>query len=201
MIRDRFRDQDYFDRGIAFKQAAIDKRRSNFAGIALPDRQTGCATDMWTYSTKLVIQRYSRGDPPRDLQVSVEQMRDLLALRQATLANPRLDEKDRAMYGRLDLATLYESLTLSRLPGGAARTCDGSPTRLRVDRASGRGCGARPGGERLWCVSDTRRSVQVPESLRRVGRGHRRITRPASRKTQEVRRGLVQADLANLLAR
>jgi hypothetical protein len=111
MIRDRFRDQEYFDRGIAFKQAAIDEDRSTLAAIALPDRQAGCATDMWTYSTKLVIQRYSRGDPPGDLQVSVEQMLDLLALRQATLANPRLDEKDRAMYGRLDLATLYESLT------------------------------------------------------------------------------------------
>lgn len=112
MVRDKLRDRDYFDQGVAFKQAVIDEDRLTLAAVLRPDGQAGCAADLWSYAIKLVIQRYSRGDAPKDMQASMVQMLDMLVLKQSTLANPRLDDKDRAMYGRLDLPTLYESLTL-----------------------------------------------------------------------------------------
>jgi len=112
MIRDALRDQDYFDRGISFKQQVIDKTEPTLAAIARHEGRIGRAIDLCRYATKLVIQRYSRGDAPHELGTSVTQMLEILALKQSTLATVQLTDKVREMYTRLDLARLYDGLTL-----------------------------------------------------------------------------------------
>ena len=112
MIRDALRGPNYFDRGIAFKQQVIDKEGPTIAAIAGHEGRIGRAIDLYKYATKLVIQRYSRGDALPDLRPSVVQILELLAVKQSTLATVQLTDKVREMYSRLDLARLYDALTL-----------------------------------------------------------------------------------------
>jgi hypothetical protein len=62
MLRDTRRDLEYFSKGIAFKQMAIDEDRPTIARLPRPEGQAGHASDVWDYSVKRVIQRFSRGD-------------------------------------------------------------------------------------------------------------------------------------------
>ena len=112
MNRDFRRDRDCFDRGIAFKQTVIDDDRPALATIARHEGRIGSASDLWTYSTTLVIQRYSRGDAPGEMRASVAQMLDMLEVMQSTLSSVELADDVRAMYSRFDLTIVYESLTL-----------------------------------------------------------------------------------------
>ena len=91
---------------------AIDEDRPTIARLPRPEGQAGRASDVWDYSVKRVIQRFSRGDAIADLRPDVARMLELLALKQATATSPQLPEKLRPMYTRLDLGVLYDTFTL-----------------------------------------------------------------------------------------
>jgi hypothetical protein len=111
MLRDPLLPKEYFDKGIAFKQMAIDEDKLRIHTLARPDGRAGCASDMHHESVKLLIQRYSRGDALPEMAPSVIQTFELLAGKRATQASVALEKEVRQMYERLDLSTLYDELT------------------------------------------------------------------------------------------
>jgi hypothetical protein len=70
------------------------------------------ADNLVTHSVQLAIMRYSQGDAVSSIQDSVGQIVEMLELKHATLESVVLEKDVRQMYERLDLGTLYESLTL-----------------------------------------------------------------------------------------
>lgn len=111
-MRDEIKDKDYFDRGILFKQNAINEDKDRPNSLPRPEGRVGSADNLCTRSVLLAVQLYSRGDAIPDMRDSVLQMIELLALKRSTLASVQLEKDVRLMYERLDLGTLYESLTL-----------------------------------------------------------------------------------------
>lgn len=121
MIRDKLRTNEYFDSCIGFYLNWIEEDKNS--NIPRAEGQALNASGLPSKAFKICVNRFSRGDAITDMRDSVLQMVELLELKHSTLASVQLEQDVRQMYERLDLGTLYESLTLLafmvslRLPG------------------------------------------------------------------------------------
>jgi hypothetical protein len=113
MTRDSRKNKEYFDKWIDFVQRRnINHDREQINTLIRDEGKAMCGDDLFKNSSELCVMRYSRGDAIPEMQDSVMQMIELLALKRSTLASVQLEKDVRQMYERLDLGTLYESLTL-----------------------------------------------------------------------------------------
>jgi hypothetical protein len=110
-VRDEIKNVDYFNKAKNFYLNSIRRRLAGLEDFA-GEGKVGSLYDVWDCSFRVVVSCYSRGDAIAAMQDSVQQMAELLQLKQSTLASVQLEKDVRAMYERLDLNALYESLTL-----------------------------------------------------------------------------------------
>jgi hypothetical protein len=111
MVRDRLQEKSYFDATVKFCGPVIEKRVAAFDGLTGPGK-AGSSFDICDYAFRLTVSRYSRGDALTEMRDGVLQIVEMLELKRSTLASVQLEDEVRLMYERLDLGTLYESLTL-----------------------------------------------------------------------------------------
>jgi hypothetical protein len=113
MLRDKLFNLEYFSKWIEFEQKeGIELRKDSVNSVARHEGRALRVSSLVTSAVQVVIMQYGRGDAVPDIRNSVLQLLELLELQKVTLANLRLEADVREMYERLDLGTLYESLTL-----------------------------------------------------------------------------------------
>ena len=110
MVRDSLREKQYFDEGVAFDQACLDRDLASLHDLPKPSGKAGRGNRLIRQATHILIQRYGRGDPISDLHGSVEQILKLMEINQNLLASLELDKDVRKMYTSLNLGTLYHAL-------------------------------------------------------------------------------------------
>jgi len=113
MARDSNFNKEYFDKWIDFVQTRnIDHDQKQVATLTNDEGKAMCGNDLFKNSVQLSIMCYSRGDAIPNIRKSVSQMVRMLELKHSIMASVQLEKDVRQMYERLDLGTLYESLTL-----------------------------------------------------------------------------------------
>ncbi len=110
MQRDLIKTLDYFNFCVEFYENWIEEdREAHFDGV---EGMVMNASGLANKSVLLCAFRYSRGDSVSVIGNAVAQCVEFLRFKKNTLKNSVLEEKVRQMYERLDLGTLYESLSL-----------------------------------------------------------------------------------------
>ncbi len=114
-MRDTIQTKEYFDKGVAFKQQAIDEDKDIINTLPQPEGKASAVYSLCEYSKMLCIQRYSRGDAIADMRSSVTQMAQMYWLRHQTMASINLEPRAREMWDNLTLSQLYDNLTFLAL--------------------------------------------------------------------------------------
>jgi hypothetical protein len=111
MLRDKNKDQAYFNEYIDFNAYAINHRLERLEKLK-NDKKSGSVDEMLRYSIGRLIMRYGRGDSLQDINDSVEQTFDILKLRKRIFDTVPMDISVKLMWEHLSLERLYEFLTI-----------------------------------------------------------------------------------------
>lgn len=112
VVRDALGSKEYFDLWCEFVQRRnIDHDRAEVDSELHGEGRLMCGDDLVKHATHLLVMKYGRGDEITSIQGDLDQLIALLRVKRNVLHSEPVPPDIRTMYLRLDLGSLYDSLT------------------------------------------------------------------------------------------